>query len=596
MSDSTYIGQRVQNLEVAPEFDTITRVIIHAGQTTDAQGNTQDLDYIAGNTTGRTIEVEDPFGTQAKANALLSRLQNSEWQYQPYQADKALLDPAAELGDAVTISDTYSALYRRDITFSSLMAADLAAPSDEEIEHEFPYIPKEDRVYKRETEFTRSQLKLNQNAITAEVTARQTAVNGAITTMRGELNVKASEINATVSAETNRATAAEGTKLNHTNTAQAFGWSLTSTAFLLKNNNAEVFRFDKDGLRFKSNGSDVFTVTRTGGLYVKGNGEFTGKITASSGTIGGWNIGDKFLSYGTWGSANGLLLCPAGSTTSKAIGGSSSISGWTITSGANFGVTKSGELYAKSGKIGGFVIGASAIYNGKTSFAVAGNGVYIGTNGIALGDGTNQHSFTVYKDGALTLRRGMTSLGDTTNNGVYFGTDGIAFGAGKFKVTSSGDVTATNLTIKGGSIKIGGTEQNPNFYVSSTGNLTANNGSFGGTVKAKKILYDGDNGTLSGNAITNSSITGGKIGSGQITGGSYGHLASGTVAYGNVGFTGTLDQVGINQSDIAAIYGYFTGSANFSWLNADHFALDGHIHYNASVPVEGSYLHLVTWG
>ena len=121
MNDSTSVGKRLQNLQIGPEFDTYTMVIIHAGQTTDAQGNTKDLDYIAGRSGGRTLEIDDPMGTQAKANALLARLQNSKWQYQPYVGDKALLDPAAELGDGITVSDTFSAIYRRKTRFGSLM-------------------------------------------------------------------------------------------------------------------------------------------------------------------------------------------------------------------------------------------------------------------------------------------------------------------------------------------------------------------------------------------------------------------------------------------------------------------------------------------
>ena len=595
MNDQTSVGNRVQNLNIGPEFDTYTRVIIHAGQITDAQGNTTDLDYIAGDTSGRTMEVSDPNGTQAKANALLAKLQNSKFQYQPYEADAALLDPAAEPGDGVSVSDTFSAIYRRDVTYSSLMAADISAPSDEEIEHEFPYIPKSDREYKRETQFTRLQLKINANAITAEVSRvdrdvfnpnnsnsiiskinieagritqevsdRTTAVNGLDTRLTSQINQTASEINATVSQERSDRISADNTKLNHTNTTQAFGWSLTSTAFLLKNNNTEVFRFDKDGLKFKSNGADVFTVTRTGGLYVKGNGEFTGKITANEGTVGGISLNkDVGLYYGSkntaTSTANGFLIsksgaiylgaynstysaCPfqvtaSGNLTANqgTIGGislnrsyglytngktsaTSTANGFFISnSGAiylgaynstnkacPFQVTSSGALTATSGKIGGFTISASAIYNGKSAIGSDTTaGVFLGTGGIALGTATGKNLFKVTSGGAMTLKYEMGSRDDTSKtagtSGMYIGTDGIALGFGKFKAKNNGEVTASNLTISGGTIKLGSkTSLSDNyegvyigsdgialgkssaFKVTKAGEITATSGKIGG--------------------------------------------------------------------------------------------------------------------
>ena len=63
-------------------------------------------------------------------------------------------------------------------------------------------------------------------------------------------------------------------------------------------------------------------------------------------------------------------------------------------------------MYAQGGKIGGFNIGTSKLYNG------------------------------------------LATLSGTTD-GVYLGTDGIALGGGKFKVTKAGLLTATNANITG---------------------------------------------------------------------------------------------------------------------------------------------------
>lgn len=106
----------------------------------------------------------------------------------------------------------------------------------------------------------------------------------------------------------------------------------------------------------------------------------------------------------------------------------------------------------------GFQIGTTNIHNGMTSLSdTTHDGIYLGTNGIALGKG----NFKVTSAGVLTAKsgyigngssgftigntaiyNGMTSRDDTTNNGIWLGTNGIALGKGKFKVTNGGVLTA----------------------------------------------------------------------------------------------------------------------------------------------------------
>lgn len=84
-----------------------------------------------------------------------------------------------------------------------------------------------------------------------------------------------------------------------------------------------------------------------------------------TGKIGAWVIGSNALTNGTWGANNSAMVC-TGSSTAKAIGGSESISGWTFTSGANFGVTKTGALYASDVNISG-AVNATALHVGSSS-------------------------------------------------------------------------------------------------------------------------------------------------------------------------------------------------------------------------------------
>lgn len=121
--------------------------------------------------------------------------------------------------------------------------------------------------------------------------------------------------------------------------------------------------------------------------------------------------------------------------------------------------------------------------------------------------GTEQAGFEIT---ASALRNGMQSFSDNQHDGVYIGTDGIALGKGRFKVDSAGNVTASSLNISGGIINIGN-----KFIVDAEGNLTATNGTFAGNVYASNIQYtarDGVGGSFSGEGITQSSIEGSTTG------------------------------------------------------------------------------------
>ena len=338
MSDTIYVGQRVSNIEVSPQFQPYSRVIIHIDN---------DTQVVAGNDTGRTLEIDNPFGNQQMANSILQSL--SGFQYQPYNADEVLLDPAAEIGDAIESYSVHGGIYSRNRSFDRLMKADVAAPTDEEINHEYVFETPTERAYKRQVEDVKASFVLTNDKILTEV-ERASAAEG---TLKSTIEQTATEINATVAEESAK-------KLDHTNTSQSFGWSLTASAFLLKNNNTTVFQFDANGLRFKSNGADVFTVTRTGGLYVKGNGEFTGKVTAASGKIGGFDIGATALSYNglTWGDTSknyGVYIGQSGIQLGKNFSVNNSggvtaknlaIQGGSISIGENFNVTQSGAITA----------------------------------------------------------------------------------------------------------------------------------------------------------------------------------------------------------------------------------------------------------
>jgi len=159
--------------------------------------------------------------------------------------------------------------------------------------------------------------------------------------------------------------------------------------------------------------------------------------------------------------------------------------------------TFAGTLSAPNGTIGGFTIDGK-LYNQKTTLTDANDGIYLATDGIALGA---NNKFKVLSNGALTatsatitgaitatsgfigtvadgfsinssyIAKGKISLTDS-NAGVYIGADGIALGASSvFKVTNTGVLTATSANITGAITATSG---------SFTGSITAGSGSVGG--------------------------------------------------------------------------------------------------------------------
>uniref|UniRef100_A0AAU8B7G3 Peptidase S74 domain-containing protein n=1 Tax=Dulem virus 33 TaxID=3145751 RepID=A0AAU8B7G3_9CAUD len=110
--------------------------------------------YTSGTDDGRTTEVSIPWGTQAMADHILAGMKNIT--YQPYTADQSLLDPAAEIGDGITVGGIYSAIYQTGISFDRQMATTVSAPASDETEDEFPYQSKARRKASRQLAQTRS--------------------------------------------------------------------------------------------------------------------------------------------------------------------------------------------------------------------------------------------------------------------------------------------------------------------------------------------------------------------------------------------------------------------------------------------------------
>lgn len=323
LSESVFIGRSAKGYTSTPELPKYTKVRI----------NVDDDSFYEAGSGDNVLELDCPWGSQQMANDILAGIK--DFVYRPYDTDWAKLDPAAEMGDGVTINGLYSGIYVTETNFSTLMAARIAAPKENAVDHEYPYKSPKDRKTTRQFAETRASLRVNATNIQAEVTARKKGE----AEMRAALELHAQEIAA-------RVTQTGGN-------SASFGWSLTADGFVLESSGQEVFRATKDGV------------------------DITGKITATSGFIGSKNKG--------------------------------------------------------------FTITENAIYNALSSLYGTVNGVYIGTDGIALGGG----KFRVNSNGQLYATDG-TFTGNVYANKIQTGGD-----AGTIQGSQIGSGTITTANTNG---------------------------------------------------------------------------------------------------------------------------------------------------
>lgn len=91
----------------------------------------------AGNDTGYEITGTCAYATDDMCQALLAKLQGVP--YLPLEAREVLIDPALELGDTICVNGNTTILGEIRYTIGKGLLAEIAAPIDSEINHEYPY-------------------------------------------------------------------------------------------------------------------------------------------------------------------------------------------------------------------------------------------------------------------------------------------------------------------------------------------------------------------------------------------------------------------------------------------------------------------------
>ena len=371
MPDSVNILRSMESFDKAEQFDGFSKVVIIVSD---------EIEYSSGDDTGRTLTLNCPWGTKEIADNILQYIKG--FQYQPMNANGALVDPSAEIGDGISANGVYSGIYSIGIEYNSNLPSDISAPSDEEIDEEFPYKSSQERKAERQSKEIRASLSIQSDRITQEVAERQAQAEE----FRSTFDVQSKQIAAKVSK-------AGGS-------ASSFGWELTDTSWTLKANSATVLRATKSGV------------------------EITGKITATSGKIGGFDIQSNYLSYNgqTWGGTNstGIYIGQSGIQlgTSFKVSSDGKI---TATGGDFTGTIRCDALYVKNASGGYDAITTSTLQSNLSGGAGFNAGGWGGYNAATLSSGAGwgfNFQNAVTKGSAYTPNYFKAAYGDFASVGV----------------------------------------------------------------------------------------------------------------------------------------------------------------------------------
>lgn len=163
MPDKIYFGRRAKEVTKSPPFDGTTGIRM----VMDDQN-----ELTAGTDNGYVWEIESPWASQSQADWLLSQMQGFE--YQPYNADAFQPDPAAEIGDYVTVGGVYSGLWNERISYGKMLVSEIEAPQPQDVDHEYQYKTASERKFARMAKYVSAEFRVQ----AAEIAAKVSEVGG----------------------------------------------------------------------------------------------------------------------------------------------------------------------------------------------------------------------------------------------------------------------------------------------------------------------------------------------------------------------------------------------------------------------------------
>lgn len=181
--------------------------------------------------------------------------------------------------------------------------------------------------------------------------------------------------------------------------------------------------------------SASFTVTNAGAVTAT-NANITGtvstnNITATGGTVGGWTLSSTSLTSGTGASTVGIATS----------GGYAFYAGDSTPASAEFRVTPGGALTATDATITGSVTATSGSIGGWS----------IGAATISSSSG----NVVLSNSGIITAGATSPDQAHMSGNGFWAGAGAADYATAPFRVSTSGGVTAKNISVIGGTVSVG---------------------------------------------------------------------------------------------------------------------------------------------
>jgi hypothetical protein len=181
--------------------------------------------------------------------------------------------------------------------------------------------------------------------------------------------------------------------------------------------------------------SAAFTVTNAGAVTAT-NANITGtvstnNITATGGIVGGWTLSSTSLTSGTGASTVGIATS----------GGYAFYAGDSTPASAEFRVTPGGALTATDATITGSVTATSGAIGGWS----------IGATTISSSSG----NVVLNNNGVITAGAASPNQAHMSGNGFWAGAGAADYSTAPFRVSTTGGVTAKNISVIGGTVSVG---------------------------------------------------------------------------------------------------------------------------------------------
>lgn len=185
MSEKYYVGGDITSFADNGKYKPISRVTLLVDD---------ENSLTAGDDTGMEVIASCPHATQPMVNALLQTMKG--YRYQAYEAGAANIDPAAELGDGVTVGGIYSPLSK--LSDDGRGYAGISSPGEAEMEDEYPsggYITQE---FNRKIAETRATI----TKTSEEIMLRVDGISGDVSSLRVSLGNVQSEVSGKIDGST----------------------------------------------------------------------------------------------------------------------------------------------------------------------------------------------------------------------------------------------------------------------------------------------------------------------------------------------------------------------------------------------------------